>query len=39
MSTDPEDPHRGRVLGWSIILFLVVLAALFALCAGQRFLD
>jgi hypothetical protein len=39
MSVDPDDPHRGRAFGWSIIVLLVVLTALFALCAGQRFLD
>ena len=36
MSVDPEDPHRGRVLGWSIILLLIVLTALFVLCVGPE---
>jgi hypothetical protein len=39
MSTEADDPHRGRVLGWSILLLLGVLAAAFVLCLGQRLLD
>jgi hypothetical protein len=39
MSAEPEHPHRGRVLGWSIVLLLGVLAALFVLCVGQKYLD
>jgi hypothetical protein len=39
MSTEPGNLHRGRVLGWSIILLLGVFAALFVLCLGQKYLD
>jgi hypothetical protein len=39
MSTAPDDPHRGRVLGWSIVVLLGSLAILFVLCLGQKYLD
>jgi hypothetical protein len=39
MPAEPEEAHRGRVLGWSIILLLGVLAVLFVLCLGQKYLD